>query len=66
MAARTRYLTTKEVAARFRAAESTVRYWRLTGFGPKGIKVGRRVLYPEDAVDAWEAEQIANEEKRAA
>lgn len=42
-----RYLTTSEVAQRYRTAESTVRYWRHIGYGPKGMKVGRRVLYSE-------------------
>lgn len=42
-----RYLTTAEVAERCRTAESTVRYWRQIKKGPRGIKVGKRVLYPE-------------------
>ncbi|MEU0166767.1 helix-turn-helix domain-containing protein [Streptomyces iakyrus] len=42
-----RYLTTAEVAERYRTAESTVRYWRQIGKGPRGIKIGKRVLYPE-------------------
>ncbi|MGW5215939.1 helix-turn-helix domain-containing protein [Streptomyces sp. NPDC004051] len=42
-----RYLTTTEVAERYRTAESTVRYWRHIKKGPLGIKVGKRVLYPE-------------------
>lgn len=42
-----RYLTTSEVAERYRTAESTVRYWRQIGKGPRGIKIGKRVLYPE-------------------
>ncbi|MCX4532696.1 helix-turn-helix domain-containing protein [Streptomyces sp. NBC_00841] len=40
------YLTTAEVAERYRTAESTVRYWRQIGKGPRGIKIGKRVLYP--------------------
>jgi DNA-binding transcriptional MerR regulator len=42
-----RYLTTSEVAERYRTAESTVRYWRQTGKGPRSIKIGKRVLYAE-------------------
>lgn len=41
------YLTTAEVAERYRTAESTVRYWRQIGKGPRGVKIGKRVLYPE-------------------
>lgn len=41
------YLTTAEVADRYRTAASTVRYWRQIGKGPRGVKIGKRVLYPE-------------------
>ncbi|HEY5833539.1 helix-turn-helix transcriptional regulator [Streptomyces sp.] len=49
-----RYLTTREVAERYRTAESTVRYWRHVGYGPKGVKVGRRVLYSETEIARFE------------
>ena len=49
-----RLLTTKQLAERVgNVSESTVRYWRLTGYGPEGFRVGRRVLYPETEVDRW-------------
>ncbi|MER5209434.1 helix-turn-helix domain-containing protein [Streptomyces sp. NPDC002838] len=48
------YLTTKDVAARYRTAPSTVRYWRHVGYGPKGIKVGRQVLYSLAEIDRFE------------
>jgi DNA-binding transcriptional MerR regulator len=48
------YLTTEDVAARYRTAPSTIRYWRHIGYGPKGIKVGRRVLYSPDELDRFE------------
>lgn len=48
-----KFLTTEEVADMARTGASTVRYWRMQGTGPKGIKRGRRVLYPESAVEAW-------------
>lgn len=51
-----RYLTTSEVAKRYRAAESTVRYWRHTGYGPRGVKVGRRVLYLESELARFDRE----------
>lgn len=49
-------LTTTEVAKHYRAAESTVRYWRMINYGPKGVKVGRRVLYPLADVERFDAE----------
>ncbi len=51
------YLTTEEVAQLFRTSSGTVRYWRHVGYGPAGVRVGRRVLYPRASVTAW-AEQL--------
>ena len=36
------FLTTKELAEMTRSPESTVRYWRHTGRGPRGTRVGKR------------------------
>lgn len=55
-----RYLTTAEVAKRYRTAESTVRYWRMIDYGPRGVRCGRKILYTLDACetfDRWLAEQ---------
>ncbi len=50
-----RYLTTSDLAELYRTSTETVRYWRHIGYGPKGRKVGRRVLYERSEVDAfWE------------
>lgn len=51
------YLTTEEVAARYRTAPSTVRYWRHIGTGPKGVQFGRRVLYRLSECMRWEQEK---------
>ena len=61
------YLTTAEVAARFRTPEATVRWWRFSGYGPVPIKAGKRCLYPVEAVEAFER-QLRDEaaEKAAA
>lgn len=48
------YLTTEEVAQRYRTSPETVRYWRHVGKGPASFKVGRRVLYAHDDVERWE------------
>lgn len=50
------YSTTAEVADRYRTAESTVRFWRHIGYGPRGVKVGRRVLYPQAELQKFDAE----------
>jgi Helix-turn-helix domain len=48
-----KYLTTEEVAEAARTSPSTVRYWRMVGKGPRSVKRGRRVLYPQTAVEGW-------------
>ena len=50
------YLTLPEIAERYRTTEATVRYWRHIGFGPKGIKMGTRVLYPRAEVERFDRE----------
>ena len=49
----TRFMTTEEVATELRTSPETVRYWRHQGTGPRAVKIGRRVLYALDDVEAW-------------
>jgi DNA-binding transcriptional MerR regulator len=53
------YLTTEEVATRFRRPPATVRYWRHIGYGPKGIRMGRRVVYSVAEIERFEREAAA-------
>jgi hypothetical protein len=48
-----RYMTTQEVVALCRTSPETIRFWRYVGKGPASFKVGRKVLYDADAVEAW-------------
>ena len=51
------YLTTQEVADLLRTSPETVRFWRHAGNkGPKSFKVGRRVLYAAEDVEAFIAD----------
>jgi hypothetical protein len=50
------FLTVPEVAERYRTNENTVRYWRHTGYGPKGVRVGARVLYPRAEIERFDRE----------
>ena len=52
-------MTTAEVAQLVRAPESTVRYWRHVGAGPKGFRLGRRVVYAKSDVHEWIRQQQA-------
>ena len=47
------YLTTEEVAEKLRTSPETVRFWRFSSKGPRSFKVGRRVLYAADDVEAF-------------
>lgn len=48
-----RYMVTSEVADLLRVPAETVRYWRHISAGPRSFKVGRRVLYARDDVEAF-------------
>lgn len=61
-----KYLTTAEVAERYRTKESTVRYWRHIGKGPRSVKIGRTVLYPVDEVERHDERVLAEQLKEAA
>lgn len=54
-----KYLTTAEVAELLRAPIETVRYWRHIGKGPDSFKIGRRVLYAIEDVEAFIAQAKA-------
>jgi excisionase family DNA binding protein len=54
-------LTPEEVAERLRRPVATVRFWRAKNLGPKGARVGGRVLYRESDVEAWIAAQFEDE-----
>jgi excisionase family DNA binding protein len=50
------YLTTPQAAAYLGISPRTLEDWRLTGFGPSFMKLGRRVLYRmQDLLDFIEA-----------
>jgi DNA-binding transcriptional MerR regulator len=51
-------LTPEEVAERLRRPVATVRFWRARGIGPRGARVGGRVLYRESDIEKWLDEQF--------
>lgn len=52
-----KYLTADEVAERYRGEISigTLRNWRSARIGPGFVKIGKAILYPSEALDAWDA-----------
>lgn len=55
--ATTTYLTTEEVAERYRTSTSTVHSWRYKRSGPPSIRVGKRRLYKLADLVAWEQDR---------
>ena len=60
------HMTTKEVAELCRTSQETVRYWRHVGKGPRGFKLGRKVLYRRRDVEAWLEDQYRADCRKAA
>ena len=58
------FLTTREVALRYRTAPSTIRYWRHVGYLPAGTRYGKRTLYRREDLDAWDRERQAEDAAR--
>ena len=54
------YLTLAEVAERYRTTPATVRYWRHCGRGPRGVRIGTRVLYPLSEIERFDRELLAS------
>lgn len=55
------FLSMQDVADRYGVKLQTVRGWRMTGYGPRGFKVGNLVRYPLTECQRWEAEQMSLE-----
>jgi predicted DNA-binding transcriptional regulator AlpA len=50
------YLTQREVAAVLRLSERTLERHRVSGTGPRFVKLGRRVVYRRHDIEEWAAE----------
>jgi hypothetical protein len=48
------FLTSKELSDRWRLSDQTLANWRYAGKGPPFTRVGSRVLYPIDGINAFE------------
>jgi|tagenome__1003787_1003787.scaffolds.fasta_scaffold11707969_1 hypothetical protein len=59
-------LRTAEVAQLMRVPMGTLRQWRHRGIGPKGFRLGGRVVYRRSAVEAFIATAEAAEQGQAA
>ena len=52
------HLNQLELARRWAMSPRTLERWRWTGEGPRYLKVGKRVVYRLDDVEAFEAERL--------
>ena len=60
-----RHLTQIQLADRWRMSERTLERWRWLGQGPRFMKLGGRVAYRVQDVEAFEAEQLRQITPRA-
>ena len=52
------HIKTTELAEKFGIPQSTLRWWRYRGEGPRSFKLGRTVFYDDADVAVWvEAEK---------
>jgi hypothetical protein len=49
------YRTTEELAERWRTTPTAIAQLRYRGRGPKGYRIGRRILYRLADIEAWES-----------
>ena len=54
----TKHLNQIDLANRWNVSHRTLERWRWTGEGPQYIKLGGRVVYRLEDVEAFEADQI--------
>jgi excisionase family DNA binding protein len=47
------YLTPKEAAPLINVSLRTLELWRSNHYGPRYIKVGRKILYSRAVIDQW-------------
>jgi len=53
-----RHMNQIELAARWHISHRTLERWRWSGEGPRYIKIGGRVVYRVEDIEAFEAEQL--------
>lgn len=55
-----KYLTPEEVVERYRGriTAGTLRNWRAMRVGPSYLKAGKSILYPAEALEAWDRSNL--------
>lgn len=52
-----KHLSQSDLVERWGVSPKTLERWRWLGYGPRYIKIGGRVVYRLDEIEAWEARQ---------
>ena len=52
------HLTPRELSERWNCSQKTLTSWRVEGVGPCFLKIGNRIRYRLQDVEAWEEERI--------
>ncbi len=55
-----KHLNQLELARRWAMSPRTLERWRWTGKGPRFLKIGKRVVYRVDDVEAFETRRLYN------
>lgn len=58
-------LPTNDAAEFIGISPRTLERWRITNQGPSFLKLGKRVLYPEQLLEHWKNAHTVNPEVRA-
>lgn len=53
-----KFLNQRDLALRWQISPKTLEAWRSQRRGPAYLKIGGRVLYRLEDIEAWEAEQV--------
>lgn len=59
-----KYITTKELSKRWKINPNTIEHWRSAGFGPKFIRIGRKILYSLNSISEFEQMNTAENTAR--
>lgn len=59
-----KYITTKELSKRWKINPNTIEHWRAVGFGPKFIRIGRKILYSLNSISEFEQMNTAENTAR--
>ena len=61
---KTTHVTQNDLSERWHLSPRTLERWRWEGIGPKFLKIGGRILYRIEDIEAYEEESIRQETRK--